>query len=290
MASPRPDPGGDRAGPDALLPPRDEARRGAGMSAASSTTEATTAKGYFRNPWRKPRFLQGDDDRVPPVVAAPGLIAVIFSFNDGRSRISWQGFSLRWWTRRPYRLAAPRRRDALSDGADLQAVDPDGADRGPARDAVRDRHRPMARTAGANRELRDAAVVRGARDHPRRLALHPVHEPAEERDPPGHERHSCSGSSASRSATRRSSCGPACSRSVPNTRRRRMDLGATPGQSIRRVLLPLHRAGDPRERRARVRRRRRRLRHGCRALGSPPAARRWRRRSTRRLAPPPRPR
>jgi spermidine/putrescine transport system permease protein len=28
----------------------------------------------------------------------PVVIAVIFSFNGGRSRISWQGFSLRWWT------------------------------------------------------------------------------------------------------------------------------------------------------------------------------------------------
>jgi spermidine/putrescine transport system permease protein len=27
----------------------------------------------------------------------PVLIAVLFSFNDGRSRSSWQGFSLRWW-------------------------------------------------------------------------------------------------------------------------------------------------------------------------------------------------
>ena len=29
------------------------------------------------------------------------VIAVIFSFNDGRSRISWQGFSSRWWTEDP---------------------------------------------------------------------------------------------------------------------------------------------------------------------------------------------
>jgi spermidine/putrescine transport system permease protein len=27
----------------------------------------------------------------------PVIIAVIFSFNDGRSRTVWQGFSLRWW-------------------------------------------------------------------------------------------------------------------------------------------------------------------------------------------------
>jgi len=31
----------------------------------------------------------------------PVLIAVIFSFNDGRSRTVWQGFSLRWWWQDP---------------------------------------------------------------------------------------------------------------------------------------------------------------------------------------------
>jgi spermidine/putrescine transport system permease protein len=32
---------------------------------------------------------------------APVVIAVIFSFNDGRSRTVWQGFSLRWWWQDP---------------------------------------------------------------------------------------------------------------------------------------------------------------------------------------------
>ena len=27
----------------------------------------------------------------------PVLIAVAYSFNDGRSRTMWQGFSFRWW-------------------------------------------------------------------------------------------------------------------------------------------------------------------------------------------------
>ena len=30
------------------------------------------------------------------------MIAVIFSFNAGRSRSAWQGFSLRWWTADPF--------------------------------------------------------------------------------------------------------------------------------------------------------------------------------------------
>jgi spermidine/putrescine transport system permease protein len=32
----------------------------------------------------------------------PVVIAVAFSFNDGRSRSVWQGFSLRWWFTDPY--------------------------------------------------------------------------------------------------------------------------------------------------------------------------------------------
>ena len=31
------------------------------------------------------------------------LIAVLFSFNDGRSRTSWQGFSMRWYYGDPER-------------------------------------------------------------------------------------------------------------------------------------------------------------------------------------------
>jgi spermidine/putrescine transport system permease protein len=54
---------------------------------------------WLRNPWGKPRFL--------PLVAllyiiwsvVPVAIAILFAFNDGRSRTTWQGFSLRWfWT------------------------------------------------------------------------------------------------------------------------------------------------------------------------------------------------
>jgi spermidine/putrescine transport system permease protein len=53
---------------------------------------------WLRNPWGRPRFL--------PVVTAlyiiwsivPVAIAVLFAFNDGRSRTTWQGFSTRWFT------------------------------------------------------------------------------------------------------------------------------------------------------------------------------------------------
>ena len=58
-------------------------------------------KGYLKNPWRKPRVLQGVTIGYLLWSLLPVVIAVIFSFNGGRSRISWQGFSLRWWTRDP---------------------------------------------------------------------------------------------------------------------------------------------------------------------------------------------
>jgi spermidine/putrescine transport system permease protein len=54
---------------------------------------------WLRNPWGRPRFL--------PIVVGlyifwsivPVVIAILFAFNDGRSRTTWEGFSLRWfWT------------------------------------------------------------------------------------------------------------------------------------------------------------------------------------------------
>ena len=52
---------------------------------------------WLRNPWGRPRYL--------PLVTAlyvvwsivPVAIAVRFSFNSGRSRSTWQGFSTRWY-------------------------------------------------------------------------------------------------------------------------------------------------------------------------------------------------
>lgn len=71
------------------------------MSAATETARVAPAKGYFKNPWRKPRILQGVTIGYLLWSLLPVVIAVFFSFNGGRSRISWQGFSLRWWTQDP---------------------------------------------------------------------------------------------------------------------------------------------------------------------------------------------
>ena len=53
------------------------------------------------NPWGQPRFLSVWAWLFIIWSLAPVVIAVIFSFNDGRSRSSWQGFSLRWWISDP---------------------------------------------------------------------------------------------------------------------------------------------------------------------------------------------
>ncbi len=71
------------------------------MSATISTPTPVRARGYFKNPWRQPRFLQATTVGYLLWSLLPVVIAVFFSFNDGRSRVTWQGFSLRWWTGDP---------------------------------------------------------------------------------------------------------------------------------------------------------------------------------------------
>jgi spermidine/putrescine transport system permease protein len=53
--------------------------------------------GWWRDPWRKPRILVGITIAYLVWSLVPVLIAVLFSFNSGRSRTSWQGFSMRWY-------------------------------------------------------------------------------------------------------------------------------------------------------------------------------------------------
>lgn len=57
--------------------------------------------GWIRNPWRRPVFLAGFTWAYLAWSILPVLIAIAFSFNNGRSRSTWQGFSLRWWTGDP---------------------------------------------------------------------------------------------------------------------------------------------------------------------------------------------
>jgi spermidine/putrescine transport system permease protein len=52
---------------------------------------------WWRNPWRKPWILGAFTVGYLAWSLLPVLVAVLFSFNAGRSRVTWQGFSMRWY-------------------------------------------------------------------------------------------------------------------------------------------------------------------------------------------------
>ena len=71
---------------------------------SSGTTPAPPRRlSWWRNPWRKPRILLALTLLYVAWSLLPVLIAVLFSFNDGRSRTAWQGFSTRWYYGDPLR-------------------------------------------------------------------------------------------------------------------------------------------------------------------------------------------
>jgi spermidine/putrescine transport system permease protein len=78
------------------------------VSDAVLTPSSTSARSgswltrWRKNPWRKPRVLQAVTIGYLLWSLIPVVIAVIFSFNAGRSRSTWQGFSMRWWTGDPF--------------------------------------------------------------------------------------------------------------------------------------------------------------------------------------------
>ena len=52
---------------------------------------------WWNDPWRPPRFLIAITVGYLVWSLLPVLIAVVYSFNDGKSRTTWQGFSFRWY-------------------------------------------------------------------------------------------------------------------------------------------------------------------------------------------------
>ncbi len=58
---------------------------------------------WWRNPWRKPWILGLVTAGYLAWSLLPVVVAVLFSFNDSRSRVSWQGFSMRWYYGDPLR-------------------------------------------------------------------------------------------------------------------------------------------------------------------------------------------
>jgi spermidine/putrescine transport system permease protein len=77
------------------------------MTAAGATTDVTGRAGTaaakparmrpWRNPWRKPWLLEGFTWLYLIWSLVPIALAVLFSFNNGKSQAAWQGFSWRWY-------------------------------------------------------------------------------------------------------------------------------------------------------------------------------------------------
>ena len=83
---------GDSRDRHACARARDRARGGPAAGAA-----APPAPRRLRNPWGRPRFMVALTWLYVIWALVPVVIAMLFSFNDGRSRSVWQGFSIRWW-------------------------------------------------------------------------------------------------------------------------------------------------------------------------------------------------
>jgi spermidine/putrescine transport system permease protein len=78
------------------------------MTATGATTEVTARAGApaqprsarlrpWRNPWRKPWLLESFTWLYLIWSLVPIALAVLFSFNNGKSQAVWQGFSWRWY-------------------------------------------------------------------------------------------------------------------------------------------------------------------------------------------------
>jgi spermidine/putrescine transport system permease protein len=66
-------------------------------AAAEATAPARSRVLPWRNPWRRPYVLAAITWAYILWSLLPVLIAIQFSFNDGRSRSTWQGFSRQWY-------------------------------------------------------------------------------------------------------------------------------------------------------------------------------------------------
>jgi spermidine/putrescine transport system permease protein len=60
-----------------------------------------TPLGWWRNPWRRPHILAAATWIYLAWSLVPVLIAIAISFNAGRSNSIWQGFSMQWWWGHP---------------------------------------------------------------------------------------------------------------------------------------------------------------------------------------------
>jgi spermidine/putrescine transport system permease protein len=83
------------------------------------------ARDWWANPWGQPRVLSVITWGYMVWSIVPVVIAILFSFNAGRSRSVWQGFSTRWYWGDPNLsvLHDPTMRGALEQSLKLAALD-----------------------------------------------------------------------------------------------------------------------------------------------------------------------
>ena len=67
----------------------------------AATTARPRRRILRRNPWGHPWFLEGFTWLYLIWSLVPIAIAVLFSFNKGKSQATWQGFSWRWYFKDP---------------------------------------------------------------------------------------------------------------------------------------------------------------------------------------------
>jgi spermidine/putrescine transport system permease protein len=81
-------------GTTAAQGPADAATAGARARATGRSTRRTPP---WRNPWRHPWLLESFTWLYLIWSLVPIALAVLFSFNNGKSQAAWQGFSWRWY-------------------------------------------------------------------------------------------------------------------------------------------------------------------------------------------------
>ena len=98
----------------------------ASLTLADNRSALRRARDWMANPWGRPRFLVLVTWCYIVWSLAPVLIAIQFSFNNGRSLTAWQGFSLsRWYWDDPVNSvwADPALQAALLQSMKLAALD-----------------------------------------------------------------------------------------------------------------------------------------------------------------------
>ncbi len=195
-------------------------------------------RSFFSNPWGKPRFLSVWTWLYIIWSIAPVLIAVQFSFNDGRSRSTFQGFSTQWYEA-IWNEASENFDDtllpALMQSLKLALLTmPIATALGVGLAIGLARWRGRGSGVG---QLPDAVPAGDARDRDGRLDVPDLLEPVPH--PVGHH------GTAPRTrdvldlvrGDRDARAG--CSRSGVDYEEAAMDLGASPAGALRRVLIPL---------------------------------------------------